>query len=193
MTSATPEVILIGPTGAGKSTMGKLLADQLDLPSVSLDDIAQRYYDECNFGRSVFSRLRSEQGFLAAYRQWYPVLAYATERVIEEHGRVVLDLGAGHSHYEDPTLFDRVQQAIAPCPNVVLLLPSPDLDRSVHLLRDRCVSERGFDWIEDSYDFIEHWVKDRCNHDLAAITVFTEGRTPQETCEEIIARMRPRP
>jgi chloramphenicol 3-O-phosphotransferase len=53
-------------------------------------------------------------------------------------------------------------------------------------------AERGIDWIHDGYDFIEHWVKDRCNHYLATLTVFTEGRMPQETCEEILARMRPR-
>jgi ABC-type arginine transport system ATPase subunit len=189
-TSEVPELILIGPTGAGKSTLGALLGKQLNLPSVSIDDIAQTYYEECNFGRAVFKRLQAEQGFLATYRQWCPALAHATERVIEEHGRVVLDLGAGHSHYEDPILFDRVRRAIAPCANIVLLLPSADLDKSVCLLRERCMSERGRDWIHDGYDFIEHWVKDYCNRDLATLTVFTEGKTPMETCEEIIERMR---
>jgi hypothetical protein len=87
------------------------------------------------------------------------------------------------------TMFDRVKQAIAPCPNVILLLPSADLDQSVRLLRERCLSERGSDWIQDGYDFIEHWVKDSHNHDLATMTVFTEGKTPIETCGEIIARM----
>jgi hypothetical protein len=179
-TSKAPELILIGPTGAGKSTLGLLIADRLNLPSVSMDGVAEPYYNECNFGIAVFQRLRTEQGFLATHRQWEPVRVHATERVIQEYGRVVLDLGAGHTHYEDP------------CPNVVLLLPSPDLDRSVCLLKERCIAERGVDWIHDGYDFIEHWVKDRCNHDLATLTVFTEGRMPQETCEEILARMRSR-
>jgi hypothetical protein len=188
-TSEAPELILIGPTGAGKSTQGLLLADRLNIPSVSMDGVAEPYYNECNFGIEVFQSLRAKQGFLTTHRQWEPVRVHAVERVIEEHGRVVLDLGAGHTHYEDPILFDLVRQAISPCPNVVLLLPSTDLDRSVCLLRERCLSERECDWIRDGYDFIEHWVKDPCNHELATLTVFTEGKTPIETCEEIIDRM----
>jgi hypothetical protein len=178
-TAQAPEIILIGPTGAGKSTMGLLLADRLNLPSVSMDGVAEPYYNECNFGIAVFQRLRAEQGFLTTHRQ----------RVIAEYERVVLDLGAGHTHYENPVMFDRSSHAIAPCSNVILLLPSADLDRSVCLLRERCRSARESDWIHDGYDFIEHWVKDSCNHDLATLTVFTEGKAPAETCAEIIDRI----
>ncbi|AFY96449.1 shikimate kinase [Chamaesiphon minutus] len=186
---AAPASILIGPTGAGKSTIGLLLSKRLNLPSVSMDGIAEPYYNECNFGIAVFQQLRAEQGFLATHRQWEPVRVYAVERVMSECGRVVLDLGAGHTHYENPVMFDRVKQAISSCPNVILLLPCADLDRSVRILKERCMSERGSDWIKDGYDFIAHWVKDSCNHDLATMTIFTEGKTPMETCEEIIDRM----
>ena len=37
------EIILIGPIGAGKSTIGCLLAERLDLPQVSMDEIRCRY------------------------------------------------------------------------------------------------------------------------------------------------------
>ena len=188
-TAKAPEIILIGPTGAGKSTLGLLLADRLNLASVSMDGVAEPYYNECNFGIAVFQKLRAEQGFLTTHRQWEPVRVQAIERVLSDCGRVILDLGAGHTHYEDPMMFDRVQQAISPCPNVILLLPSVDLDQSVRVLRERCRSERGSDWVQDGYDFIEHWVKDRCNHDLATLTIFNEGQTPQETCEEILVRI----
>jgi hypothetical protein len=186
---AAPASILIGPTGAGKSTIGLLLADRLNLPSVSMDGIAEPYYNECNFGIAVFQQLRAEQGFLATHRQWEPVRVHAVERVMSACGRVVLDLGAGHTHYENPVMVDRVKQAISSCPNVILLLPCADLDRSVRILKERCMSERGSDWVHDGYDFIAHWVKDSHNHELATMTIFTEGKTPIETCQEIIDRM----
>lgn len=33
------DIILIGPIGAGKSTVGALLADRLGLPQCSMDDL----------------------------------------------------------------------------------------------------------------------------------------------------------
>ena len=38
------EIILIGPIGAGKSTLGRLLADRLEVPSVSMDQVRWDYY-----------------------------------------------------------------------------------------------------------------------------------------------------
>jgi len=70
--------------------------------------------------------------------------------------------------------------------SIRIVLPSADLDRSVSLLRQRSVEERNTDWIHDGYDFIEHWVKDDSNHELATSTIFTDGKTPAETCEEIL-------
>jgi len=99
----------------------------------------------------------------------------------------VIDFGAGHSHYEDKLVFTGVKEALAEYQNIILLLPSADLDRSVSLLRQRSIEERNDNWIHDGYDFIEHCVKDDCNHDLATSTTYTDGKTPEQTCEEILA------
>jgi len=184
-----PGIVLIGPVATGKSTLARLLAHELRLSYVSLDEITDRYYEERGLSQAILAQLIQDQGFLAAYRKWWPSLAYVTERVLTEHPHSVVDLGAGHSHYEDPELFARIQRALAPYGHVILVLPSPDLDRSVSTLRERSVQQRGWDWNVDDYDFIDHWVKDHCNHDLATITVYTEGKTPEETCTEILARL----
>jgi ribosomal-protein-serine acetyltransferase len=47
-----------------------------------------------------------------------------SDSVIGAIGLWSIDFGAGHSVYEDEELFARVQQALAPYPWVILLLPS---------------------------------------------------------------------
>ena len=183
------EIILIGPVGAGKSSIAQLLSEVLKIPNVDLDHIAEKYYQENGFDSNDFSKVNHEFGFMTAYRQWWSLLAYAVERVIAEHHNCVISLGAGHSHYEDKELFSRVQKVLMPFTNVVLLLPSPDLDLSIQILRERSLSQRGIHWKPGSYDFFEHWIKDECNHKLSTLTVFTDGKSPEQTRDEIMHRI----
>jgi shikimate kinase len=39
-------VVLIGPEGAGKSTVGRLIAERLGVPWVEMDAVCRRYYEE---------------------------------------------------------------------------------------------------------------------------------------------------
>ncbi|MFN8417741.1 MAG: shikimate kinase [Anaerolineae bacterium] len=131
-------IILIGPVSAGKSTVAALLADKLHMPHVSIDDVRWGYYAEIGYDNAEASRIaNSDEGMLGLLRYWKPFEAYAVERVLPDHPNSVIDFGAGHSFYDDEALFDRVQNALAPYPNVIMLLPSPDLDESARILNDR--------------------------------------------------------
>ena len=83
-------------------------------------------------------------------------------------------------------MFESVQEAMSGYSNVIFLLPSPNLDHSVSILRQRSIMQRGWNWIVDGCDFIEHWVKGDCNHHLATMTIYTEGKTPEQTRDEIL-------
>src|SRR5438093_2199836 len=145
------DIVLIGPPGAGKTTLGELLAAKLDVPQCSMDDVRWGYYSEIGYDADVQKSLWEQQGFDAVMRYWKPFEAHAVERLLNEHHDCapgcVIDFGAGHSFYEDESLFARVQQALAPFPNVVLLLPSADLDESIQMLNERTkdVAPPGFD------------------------------------------------
>jgi shikimate kinase len=178
------DLVLIGPIAAGKSTLGTLLSEALGLPQCSIDDVRFRYYREIGYDESLAKRLYQSEGFWGLYRYWKPFEAHAVERVLEDHPHSVIDLGAGHSVYEDDALFVRVKRALAPCRHVVLLLPSPDLDTSLSVLRERRPSLRAVD-----PDINEHFVTHPSNYELATFTVYTEGRLPGETCAEIVGRM----
>ena len=174
-------IILIGPMGAGKTTIGALLAEKLNIPQVSMDNLRWDYYNEINYNSEKGKQLLEQDGFEALYRYWKPFEAYAVERILADHDNCVIDLGGGHSVYEDEALFTRVETAFEPYDNVILLLPSSDLDRSVKILRERVDYE-----IDTTFDVFELFTKHPSNQKLAKHVVYTEGKTPQETCTEIL-------
>ena len=178
------DVILIGPPGVGKTTNGKLLAERLGWAVYELDQLRFAYYYEIGYDDEEVSRLYHEGGLPAIYRYWKPFEAYAAERVLADHTGCVITFGAGHSVYEDDALFRRVQQALAPYPNVVLLLPSPDPEESIHLLNGRHA-----EMIPGDFDFTRHFITHHSNHELAKIVVYTKDQTPDETCDEILRRV----
>lgn len=176
------DIILIGPVGTGKSTLGQLLADKLGLPRAPMDDRRWDYYKEIGYSDETAQEISGKEGFLGLYRYWKPFEAHAVERLLADNQGCVIDFGAGHSVFEDEALFARVAQTLRPYPNVVLILPSPDLDESVRLLR-----ESRWDGMAGDFDFHAHFVKHHSNFDLAKFTVYTQGKTPEQTRDEILA------
>jgi hypothetical protein len=186
MAQVSLPVVLIGPVNAGKSTIAPMLAALLGVEHVGLDEVCWEYfeqdpgYDE-GVARQHFLR-GGQPGALAYMVRFYPG---AVARVVREHPRSVIELGAGHSVYEDPEYLARVKEILAPCRNVILLLPSPDPETSLQILNAR-QSNPHPDVLEMNARFVRH----PSNQELATMTVYTEGKTPEETCQEIMARLR---
>jgi shikimate kinase len=175
------DIILIGPIGAGKSTVGSLLSARLNLPQCSMDDLRKSYYEEIGYDEELGKQKREAGGAWGIYEYWKPFEAHAVERLLSEHHQCTIDFGAGHSVYEDTALFKRVETALSQYPNVVLLLPSIDLDESVKILQE--LTELPGEWS----NLNEHFVRHPSNNKLAKFTVFTKGKTPEETCDEILS------
>ncbi len=175
------KVILIGPIRAGKSTVSKLLAERLDIPCRHMDGIRTGYYKEIGYDEGLAKQIHERDGFLGLYRYWKPFEAYAVERLLAEDEEVVIDFGGGHSVYEDDALFARVQKVLAPYPHVILLLPAPDMDESISIL-----NERTGGIVSNGFDFCEHFVRHHSNYDLAKHIVYTQGKSPAETCVEVL-------
>lgn len=175
------DIILIGPIGAGKSTIAELLAQQLDIPNHSLDDLRKDYYAEIDYDAELAETIRDRDGIWGLYQYWKPFEIHAVERMLTDYPTGVLDFGAGHSVYEDEALFERARLALAARPNVILLLPSSDFDETMHVL-----NEREPDLPEEVQKLNEHFVRHPSNYALAKSTVYTNGKTPEETCEEIL-------
>lgn len=179
-------IILIGPYGAGKSTLADLLSERLTMPTESLD-LHQHYYAEAGFDRHEFRRLINGPTPLDADLYFQTFFPHAVARILADYPHHIIDLGAGHTVYQDEALFEHVRQTLAPYPNVVLILPSPDPDTSIKVLRDRVKERPGSSYfLNHQFDFFTHWVKSHCNADLARITIYTEGKSPEQSADELM-------
>ena len=182
-------VILIGPMSAGKSTLAKLLARRLKVKRIELDDVRQKFYDEIGYDEGYASRIIGEEGMQGLIKYWKPFEAHAVERAMQEYDNCVLDFGAGHSVYEDPELFKRVEKVLQPYKHVILILPSPDPDRSVEIVNQRfselLIREVG-KVDPELLELNEYFVRHPANQALAKKIIYTEGRSPKSTCQDIL-------
>ncbi len=177
-------VILIGPVNAGKSTLAPLLAERLGADHVSLDDVCWRYLEDAGYdaeiARECFKRA-GQAGALEYTIQFYPS---AIERVIAEYPDRVIELGAGHSVYDDSEKRAAVKGILSAHPNVVLILPAADPDESIRILNARESNPH-----PDIVAMNEHFVRSPSNSELATITIYTQGCTPAQSCEGIVSRL----
>lgn len=179
-------IVLMGPVNVGKSTIATLLAQHLGWPRCSLDQVCQRYYEEMGYDPALARSLQEHTDLPTVHRSLERFHAHVVKRVLADHPQAVIDFGAGHSVYTDAGEFARVQQALAPYPNVVLLLPSPDLAESLHLLSQRASHQHSGAMIRLMNEF---FFSQRSSYDLAKSIVYTKEHTPEHTCQEVLKHL----
>lgn len=182
------DIILIGPLGAGKTSVGRLLAEKLNLPFCSVDTVRWAYFQKAGYDKTLATKIAaSGQDTQGVLRNSKPFEAQMVEEVLADHHGVI-DFGASNSVYDDKDLFARVENTLAPYPNVILLLPSPDMDESVVILKNRLMHmlvETGKDFTDELFELNEYFVKHPSNHRLAKLVIYTKDKTPEEICDEI--------
>jgi len=189
--SMASHIVLIGPYLAGKSTIAERLSRRLGWSVYSLDKEQERYLKE----RTDYEELQRNRTTWGLHSpEWQSYDAYVVERFLTEYSEsaesCIFDFGAGHSVYEDEKILARVQQILAPH-NVVLILPSRDQKNSLRILLDRTrklgkCSSRSDQQINE---FNRCFIQSRSNYALADLTIYTEGKSPKETCTETLAKL----
>ncbi|MCF7929909.1 MAG: hypothetical protein K9L02_00160 [Acholeplasmataceae bacterium] len=174
------DIILIGPVGVGKTTIGKLLSKRLHIPQISLDKKRWHIYKEIGYDKKYAKKLYKQEGFLGVYKYWKPFEAYSVKRVLELYPNHIHDFGAGQSVYEDKILFDDVYTLLEPYRNVILLLPSKDKEKSLDVLFKRNLMT------DNKFEYNYLFVNNPSNEKLAKIIVYTDGKSLSEICDEII-------
>lgn len=172
------DIILIGPVGVGKSTVGTLLSEKLGIPQASLDELRWQIYEEAGYDAQHADTLFENEGFLGIYKYWKPFEALSVAKALALYPGHIHDFGAGQSVYEEPHLLKQVRDLLSPYPNVVLLLPCEDKKEALEILAKRTEFEHNSLFLDNT-----------CNEELAKIVVYTNGKTPDETCDEIISKL----
>ena len=179
-------IILIGPSGAGKSTLSKLLATRLGLTALELDDLRWAYYAELGYDHEEQRRIRKVGGMRASAEYWNPFDIHSVERVLADYpaGNVIA-FGAGASIYEGAR-FDRAQQLLQPH-LVILLLPSPNHAESRQIMEARIVAKEpeAIHFVQGISEVNAMFLQHPSNQNLANLTIYTKGKSPEQTCDEI--------
>jgi len=178
-------IVLIGPPAAGKSAVGSLLGPLLGCDFVDADEVAGPFYAEVGWSVERLLGLSGESGYEAAHAAWEVALAHAVERLVDHHADAVIALGAGHTHVTSQLLFERVGAALRSVDGVVLLRPSPDLQTTIRVLRERCLTSKGRDWRVDGIDWLERWTTDGRDELLATTTIYNARDSAGETARRL--------
>jgi hypothetical protein len=186
-------IILIGPLGAGKTTVGQLLAAKLGLPLCSVDNVRQHYYEKVGYNQSLASEIASsDQGVGGVLRYSKPFEAQMVEMVLADYRHSIIDFGASNSVYDDEDLLTQVENAMAPYSNVILLLPSPNKDESIEILKARLIrmlTEAGKTYTDELFELNKYFIQHPANRQLAKQFVYTKDKTPESICDEIIQEL----
>ena len=186
-------IILIGPLGAGKTTVGQLLASKLLLPYCSVDQVRPAYYTRVEYDDKKAAQLAtSETGIWSVLQYSKPFEIKMIEIILKDHAGVI-DFGASNSVYDDVEQLTQVEAILAPYPNIFLLLPYPDPDESIQILKERLIrmlTQTGKTYRDELFHLNEYFVKHPSNRRLAKMVIYTKDKTPEAICAELIQKLK---
>ena len=181
---AIDDIVLIGPTGVGKTTVAAALSERLGLPVVSMDDVRDGYYAELGYDPAVARTLFDKDGPASVWSYCKAFDPHSVERFLADNERCILDMGGGSTVHEHADNLARVKRALSPYRNIVLLLPHEDRHASLDFLNKRT------GWKHTGRNINRILLAHRSNYELCTLTVYTADRTPAAIAGEIIRRTR---
>jgi shikimate kinase len=176
------EIILLGPMGAGKSTISNLLGHELNKKVVQMDDLRAVYYPKQGLTKKWLNNIERNLGFLELYYRCKEYELVMVEEALKDHQGCIFDFGAGHASFYNEKHIKKINKLLCNFPNTFLLLPSPDfLTSMLHLNR---MSHEELD--NDRLQVNKLILLDKNLQNLASHTIYTADSTPEVTTLQIL-------
>ncbi|KAF5640383.1 hypothetical protein F25303_7131 [Fusarium sp. NRRL 25303] len=176
-------IILIGPEGAGKTTIGKFLSEKLNKELFSLDRHRKELYAPFDYDDAHANKVYEQEGVEALLKYWkyfeYRAVVDVLQNALKPRDRFygkILDFGAGHSIFENKEELDRVAELISPYKGVFLIVPCEDVDEALRIMEER----RGH-----GLSYNRHFLNHPSNKTLAKHIIYTKDVSPEQSAHEI--------
>ncbi len=171
-------IILTGPVGVGKTTVGRLTAELLNMPFVDLDEQRERLYSQTDYSDEKAELQYALHGIEGWYRYQKPYELYSVARILEESAGALIAFGAGQGVYETTEQRKVFRTLVAPVRHSFLLLPYPGLTESLDFLSQR---------VEDENEQLLNQIllPQILEQPFAAHTVYVAGKAAQQVADEI--------
>jgi len=172
-------IILMGPIGVGKTTQGKLLAEELGMPRVSYDDVKGEYWERLGLSRELAVSIENEKGIYAMLSYMNEFKAKTVTSIVNDYPGHVIDFGGGAQTFDEPHQVEMLSDVLEPVSNVFLLLPSNDLATNIKELPG----------LKENVPINAYLIMHETNELFSRKTVYTLGKTPDKIMHEIIGQI----
>ena len=173
-------IIIIGPIGVGKSTVAPEVARRTDKKHIDMDELRSEIYSMTDYSNQKAEEAYSSGGVIEWYNYQKPYELFAVKTLLEQNQNSVIEFGGGQSIYSNDEQLTTFLNLMENQPFVFSLLPSESVNRSSEILNSRAR-------FEDEKILNEIFLTSDCNKRVAKFTIYTEGKEPQETIEEILS------
>ncbi len=177
-------IIVIGPIRSGKSTICKKLAEKLQKNHVDMDEERADLYPKMGYSDEDAETEYDLKGIKGWYEYQKPFELNSVKIIVSSNDNAVIEFGGGQSVYEDDKQAREFIGLMNEQKYVVLLLPCDDNEKSLEIL-DKRIGDEEAEKILNRI-FIDSYT----NKAVAKFTVYTEGKTPDETIDEIISMLK---
>jgi len=172
-------IILTGPIGVGKSTQAKLLSKKLGKPVCVYDEVKDNYRYKIGLSREKALAINSEHGVYAMLQYMNEFKSKILEPIINDHPGHIIDLGAGAHSFDEPHQLERASQAFSSAKDILLLMPSTDLETNI----------RSLPGLKENYEVNTFLMMHHTNKLFATKTIYTLNKTPDEVCIDILHQL----